>query len=144
KALARRNTLLLTTELATTNEEYDMEKSTLLTKLVAAEKATEEAESKLKAIVAADRHLRASKLELSSANKAMANAEAELRRKKNPIFSAAETVEFTQVNDHSCTGALHSTKYMAHEICTIVNIFNKMIGHIIEQLVEQFLPVRFP
>ncbi|CAM9969142.1 unnamed protein product, partial [Ectocarpus sp. 8 AP-2014] len=144
KALARRNTLLLTTELVTTKEEYDMDKSTLLTKLVAAERATEEAESKLKAIVAADRQLRASKLELSSANKAMANAEAELRRKRNPIFSAAETVEFMQVNDHSRTGALHSTEYMTHEMCIIVNISNKMIGHIIEQLVEQFLPVRSP
>ncbi|CAM9345512.1 unnamed protein product [Ectocarpus sp. 12 AP-2014] len=87
-----------------------MDKSTMLMKLVAAE-------SKLQAIVAAERQLRASKLELSSANKAMANAEAELRRKRNPTFSAAETVDFMQVHDHSCTGALHSTKYMTHKIC---------------------------
>lgn len=55
------------------------------------------AESKLRAIVAAERQLRASKLELSSANKAMCNAEADLRSKRNPIFSAAATVEFMQV-----------------------------------------------
>ncbi|CAN0535494.1 unnamed protein product, partial [Ectocarpus sp. 12 AP-2014] len=123
KALARRNTLLLTTESATTKEEYDVDKSTLLMKLVAAE-------SKLRAIVAAERQLRASKLDLSSANKAMWNAEAELRRKRDPIFSAAETVEFMQVNDHSCTGALHSTEYMAHVILVIAKIFKKMNDHI--------------
>lgn len=66
-------------------------------KLIAAEKAAQEAESKLNLIVSTERQLRASKLELSSVSSAMATAEAELRRRNDPSFSATATVELIQV-----------------------------------------------
>ncbi|CAN0029658.1 unnamed protein product [Ectocarpus fasciculatus] len=127
-AAARRNALLLTAEIATTKEECDMDKSISLMKIVAAEKATEEAQSKLKIsrattvsawrdvvsarkvaacakqtvadqtiiIASTERQLRASKLELSSVSAELAMAEAELRRKRDPSFSAAATFELMQ------------------------------------------------